>query len=74
MQSAATWMDLKTVILSKVTQKKTMISVIRGNRKRIQMNLSTKEKDSYRYRKQIYVYEGVRINWKIGIDTYTYYI
>ena len=40
----------------------------------IQMNLSTKQKESYRSRKQTYGYQGVRgggINWKIGIDINT---
>ena len=38
------------------------------------MNLSTKQKWSYRCRKQTYGYQGVRgggINWEIGIDIYT---
>ena len=39
------------------------------------MNLSTKQEQSYRCRKQTYGYQGVRwggwINWKIGIDVYT---
>ena len=41
-------------------------------KKRVQMNLSTKQ--SYRCSKQTYGYQGVRgrgINWKIGIDIYT---
>ena len=38
------------------------------------MNLSTKQKQSYRYRKQSYGFQGVReggINWEIGTDIYT---
>ena len=41
----------------------------------VQMNLFTKQKQSYRCRKQIYGYRGVTagggINWEIGIDIYT---
>ena len=37
------------------------------------MNLSTKQKQSYRCRKQTYGYKGVGggTNWEIGIDIYT---
>ena len=38
------------------------------------MNLSTKQKSSYKYRKQVYGYHGVSeggIHFKIGIDIYT---
>ena len=39
------------------------------------MNLSTKQKQSYRCRRQTYSYQGVKrgggINWEIGIDIYT---
>ena len=38
------------------------------------MNLSTKEKQSHRCRKQISGYQGIRgkgISWEIGIDIYT---
>ena len=40
------------------------------------MNLFTKQKQSHRYRKQIYTYErisaeGIGINWEIEIDIYT---
>ena len=38
------------------------------------MNLFTKQKQSYRCRKQTYGYQGVRgggINWETGIDIYT---
>ena len=43
-------------------------------KKIIQINLFTKQKQSYRCRKQTYGYQGVRvggINWKIGMDIYT---
>ena len=39
------------------------------------MNLSTKQKQSYKCRKQTYGYQGVRdeggIKWEVGIDMYT---
>ena len=39
------------------------------------MNLSIKQKYSYRYRKQTYGHEGVNdggaVNWEIGMDIYT---
>ena len=39
------------------------------------MSLSTKQKQSYRYRKQTYGYQGERvgggINWEVGTDIYT---
>ena len=40
------------------------------------MNLSTKQKQSYRCKKQTYGYgvrlgDGVGINWRIGTDIYT---
>ena len=41
------------------------------------MNLSTKQKQSYRYIKQSYDYWGIMeeaINWEIYIDIYTCYI
>ena len=39
----------------------------------VQVNLSTKQKQSYRCRKQTYGYQGAGWgrNWKIGIDIYT---
>ena len=46
--------------------------------KRVQMNLSTKQKQSYRWKKQTYVYQGVR-GWKgstgrMGLIYIHYYI
>ena len=43
-------------------------------KKKVQMNLSTKQKQSYWCRKQTYSYQGIKrggINWRIGIDIYT---
>ena len=53
MPYAATWMDLETTILSEVSQTKTNIiwyhSYVKSNFKKIQMNLFTKQKETYRY-------------------------
>ena len=43
-----------------------MISLICGTKKRVQINLSTKQKYNYRCRKLT----GGRINWDTGIDIY----
>ena len=43
-------------------------------KKKVQMNLFTKQKQSHRCRKQSYGYQGgwgVGINWEIGINVYT---
>ena len=43
-------------------------------KKKVQMNLFTKQKYSYGCRKQTRGYQGIRgggINWEIGIDIYT---
>ena len=40
----------------------------------MQMNLSTKQKQNYRCRKQTYGYQGIRrreINWEFGVNIYT---
>ena len=61
MPFAATWMDLEMIILSEVSQtekdKYHMISLIRGILKKIQMNLFAEQKQTHRYRKQIYGYQ-----------------
>ena len=54
MLSAATWMDLEIIILSEVRQRKTNTicyhSYVESNfLKMIQMNLLTKQKQTYRY-------------------------
>ena len=63
MSFAASWMDLKIVILGEVSQtekeKYPMILLICGILKKgIQMNLFTKQKESYRCRKQTMVTKG----------------
>ena len=65
MPLAATWMDLEIVILSEVSQtekdKYHMILLIVESKKGVQMNLPTKQKQSYRCRKQTYGYQRVRV-------------
>ena len=52
---AATWMDLESVIVSEASQtekeKYNMTSLICGIKKKIQMNLLTKQKETHRLRK-----------------------
>lgn len=58
-------MDLEIVIWSKESQlekdKNHKILLTCGILKRLLMNLSTKQKQSYRYKKQIYGYQ--RVSW-----------
>ena len=77
---AATWMDLKIIILSGISQRKTNIiqyHLYAESKKMIQMNLFTKQKQAHRHRKQAYDYErGQRwgewgINQEFGINIYT---
>ena len=60
MPFAATWMDLEIIVLSEVSQKEKdkyhMISLTCGISNLIQMNLSTKQKQTHRHRKQTYGY------------------
>ena len=60
MPLAATWMDLEIIILSEVSQRKTnIISLVCGilKKKKIQMNLFTKQKQTHRFPKQSYGYQ-----------------
>ena len=79
----ATQMDLEFVMLSKVSQaqKDKYDIAYMWNKKRVQMNLSTKQKQSYRYRQQTYGYQRGNVSvinklgiWgkreEIGIDIY----
>ena len=79
MSFATTWMD-SIWLLSEANQTEKdnhhMNSLIcRILKKKLQMNLSIKQKYSYRYRKQTYGHEGVKdggvVNWEIGMDIYT---
>ena len=59
----ATWLKLDIIILNEVSQKEKvryhMISLIcEILKKRILMNLFTKQKQTHRHRKQIYGYKG----------------
>ena len=57
MPFAATWMDLEIIILSEVNQKekdKYHISLTCGFQNMTQMNLSTKQTQTHRYREQTY--------------------
>ena len=65
MPFAATWMDLEIFILSEVKSDRERqisydISYMWNLKRRVPMNLSTKQKQSYRCRKQTYGYQGVR--------------
>ena len=53
MPFAATWMDLEIVILREVRNRQTSYDIVYmwNLKKGLQMNLSTKHKQSYRYRK-----------------------
>ena len=60
MPFAATWMDLEIIILSEVIQTekdKYNIAYMQNIKKMIQMNLSTKLKQTHGHRKQSYGYQ-----------------
>ena len=64
MPFAATWMDLEIVILSEVksdTERQISydIAYLWNLKKRVQMNLFTKQKQSHGCRKQTYGYQGI---------------
>ena len=82
MPFAATWMDLEIIILSRVSQKEKdryhMISLICGIQIMTQMNLSTEQKQSHRYREQTCgcQWGGVEEGWigSMGLVDVNYYI
>ena len=61
MPFAATWMGLELVILSKVRERQVSYDIVYmwNLKKRVQMNLSTKEKQSYKCRKNTFGYQCV---------------
>ena len=67
MPFAATQMKLEIVILNEVSQKEKdkhhMISLIRGIQNMAWMNLSTKQKQTYRNREQICGCQGMGREW-----------
>ena len=74
MPFAATWMQLKVIILSEVTQKEKgkyhMISLICGTQNMTQMNLSTKQNQTYGHREQT---SGCQGGWgwkKVGLGVW----
>ena len=60
MPFAATWMDLEIIILSQTRERQVSydITYMWNLKKMVQMNLFTKQKQSHRYRKQTYGYQG----------------
>ena len=75
---SATWMDLEIIMLSEANQedkdKYHIMSHMWNILKIIQMNLSTKQKQANRYRKQTQGYQrkrSGRINQKYEINRYT---
>ena len=65
---AATWMNLEIIILCEVSQRQVScdIAYIWNLKKKIQMNLFTKQKQIHRHRKQVYGYQRGR--WGKGIN------
>ena len=63
MPSAAAWLGLETIILSEIIKERQAskdIPYMRNLKKRVQMNLLTKKKQSHRLRKQIYGFHKER--------------
>ena len=73
MSFAVTWMKLEILILSKVSQKEKdkyhMISLTCGIKNRAQMNLATKQKQSYKHREQTSGdWGGSGMDWEFGVS------
>ena len=72
---AATWMDIKIIILSDMSDRQRQIScdiTYMWNLKMIQMNLFTKQNQTHRRSKQTYGYQSGEINRKYGINRHTH--
>ena len=61
MPFATTWRDLGIIILSEVSQTNIWYHLYVESKKVIQMNLFTKQKQTYRYRKQTYGYQRGKV-------------
>ena len=77
MPLAPTWMNLESITRSEVSQKRRQISyhLYVESKKMIQMNLFTKQKHTFRHRKQIYSYQRGKVGAyvrNLGL-TVTYY-
>ena len=54
---AATWIDLEIIIVNEVSQRQICYHLYVESKKKVQMNLFTKQKQTYRYRKQTNSYQ-----------------
>ena len=76
MPSAATWMELETLILSEVSQKETdkyhMLELISRIQYMAQMNLSTEKKQTHVENRLVVAKRegrGSGMDWEFGVDT-----
>ena len=71
MTVAATWIDLEIIILSELSQRKAnsiWYHLYMESKKKIQMNLFTKQKQTHRHRKQTYGYQKGKVGRdKLGV-------
>ena len=66
MPFAATWTDLKIIILSEVSQRQIYVQT-KKNKKKMHTNLFTKQKQTHRHRRQTYGYQRGREKDKLGV-------
>ena len=66
MPFAATWTDLKIIILSEVSQRQIYVQT-KKNKKKMHTNLFTKQKQIHRHRRQTYGYQRGREKDKLGV-------
>ena len=75
MPFAATWMDILSELSQSDRERYHMMSLKCGLKKRIQMNLYTKWKQTHRLREQAYGYQrgkgAGRGSWEYGVNSYT---